>query len=183
MCTKNHNIWCTVLEIQSETDRRYYHLTDVYHKLQSHNVWFLRYWAWRTQFFVILDGFLPFYPSNNLKNQNFEKMKQTPGDIIILHMCTTNDNHMMHGSWDRERNRHNFLSFWTVFCLFIPLTTWKINILKKWKKRISFYTCVPYMTIIWCMVPEILSTTDRIFCHFGPFFVLLPLQQPKKTKF
>ena len=23
--------------------------------------------------------------------------------------------------------------------------------------------------MIWCMVPEIWSATDRIFCHFGPF--------------
>ena len=30
------------------------------------------------------------------------------------------------------------------------------------------------MTIIWCMVPEIWSTTDRIFCHSGPFFAILP---------
>ena len=29
------------------------------------------------------------------------------------------------------------------------------------------------MTIIWRMVPEISSTRDRIFCHFGPFFALL----------
>ena len=36
------------------------------------------------------------------------------------------------------------------------------------------------MTIIWCMVLEILSTTDKIFCHLGPFFALL---QPKKSKF
>ena len=28
------------------------------------------------------------------------------------------------------------------------------------------------MTIIWCMVPEIWSVTDTIFCHFGPFFAL-----------
>ena len=35
---------------------------------------------------------------NNLKNQNFEKMKKNPGDIIILHMFTINDNHMMYGS-------------------------------------------------------------------------------------
>ena len=34
--------------------------------------------------------FLPFDPPNNPKNQNFEKMKQTPGDIIILHMSTIN---------------------------------------------------------------------------------------------
>ena len=33
------------------------------------------------------------------------------------------------------------------------------------------------MTIIWCMVPEIWSATDRNFCHFGPFFALLPLTQ------
>ena len=39
---------------------------------------------------------LPVY--NNPKNQNFEKMKKRPGDIIILHMCTINDNHMMYGS-------------------------------------------------------------------------------------
>ena len=39
-----------------------------------------------TEFFVILDHFLPFYPLNNPKNQNFEKMKKIPGDIIILHV-------------------------------------------------------------------------------------------------
>ena len=71
-------------------------------------------------FFVILDRFLPFYPPNNPKNQNFEKLKKTPGDIIILHMCTTNDNHMMYGSWDIQHNRQNFMSFWTIFC---PFTT------------------------------------------------------------
>ena len=36
------------------------------------------------------------------------------------------------------------------------------------------------MTIIWCMVPEIWSATDRIFCHFGPFFALY---NPKNQNF
>ena len=67
----------------------------MYHKCQSHDVWFLRYGEQRTEFFVILDWFLHFYPLNNPKNQNFEKLKKAPGDIIILHMCTINDNHMM----------------------------------------------------------------------------------------
>ena len=31
-----------------------------------------------TEFFVILGHFLPFYPTNDPKNQNFEKMKKTP---------------------------------------------------------------------------------------------------------
>ena len=38
----------------------------------------------------------------------------------------------------------------------------------------SFYTYVPKITVIWCMVFEIWSPTDRTFCHFGPFFALLP---------
>ena len=48
------------------------------------------------QFFVILGYFCPL-PPKNPKNQNFEKIKKTDGDIIILHLCTTNDDHMMHG--------------------------------------------------------------------------------------
>ena len=35
------------------------------------------------------------------------------------------------------------------------------------------------MTIIWCMIPEISSATDRIFCYFGQFFAHLPLKTPK----
>ena len=43
--------------------------------------------------------FLLFHPPNNPKNENFEKIeKKLPGDIIILHICNINDNHMMYGS-------------------------------------------------------------------------------------
>ena len=66
-----------------------------------------------------------------IKNQNFEKIKKTVGDIIILHTCTKNHDHMMHGSWDTELDRQNFLSLWTIFCPFTQLTTWKIKNLKK----------------------------------------------------
>ena len=132
--------------------------------------------------------FCPFSP---LTNQIIKilRLKKTPGDITILHICTINDNHMMYGSWDMEYNRQNFLSFWntfcsehyglrkskfwknekntwkyyhfiqvyhkwqsydiwfwdmkcewqiflsfwTIFCPFTPLTTWKIKTLKNWK--------------------------------------------------
>ena len=87
---KTSIIWCTVPEIQSETD-----------------------------FFVIFGHFLPIHPPNNPKNQNFEIIKKMPGDIILF-LCTTNDNHMMYCSWDIERNRHNFLSFWVIFTLLAP---------------------------------------------------------------
>ena len=35
--------------------------------------------------------FCPFSLPNNTKNQNFNKMKNIPKDIIILHMCTKNN--------------------------------------------------------------------------------------------
>ena len=44
----------------------------------------------RTKLFVILDYFLPFYPSEYPENHSFDKMKKILGDIIILHMCTIN---------------------------------------------------------------------------------------------
>ena len=43
-------------------------------------------------------NFLPFYPPMDPENQNFDKMKSTPEDIIILRMCTINESHMMYGS-------------------------------------------------------------------------------------
>ena len=55
-------------------------------------------------------------------------MKKTPADIIILHMCTINDNHMMYDS-------------------------------------------------------KLSSATDRIFCHFEPFFAFLPPNNPKNQNF
>ena len=99
---------------------RYYHFTNVYHKQKSYDVWFLRYGVQQTEFFVILGHFLPFYPPNNTKNQNFEKTKKALGDIIILHMCTINDNRMMYSSWNMEHDGQNFLSLLTIFCSFPP---------------------------------------------------------------
>ena len=43
----------------------------------------------------ILGYFLLFYPTNNPKNQNLKKMKKEPEDIIILHMRTKDDDHML----------------------------------------------------------------------------------------
>ena len=70
----------------------------------------------RHNFLVILSHFLPFYPTNNPKNQNFEKMKKLPRDIIILHKCTKNHDYMLHCSWDMARDGCNlYFSFWDIF--------------------------------------------------------------------
>ena len=97
------------------------------------------------QFFVTLDHLLPFYPPNNPENQNFAKMNEGPGDVIILHMCTINDHNMMCGSWDMEPNRQffvildHFLPFTRppppplpIFCTFTPLKTRRTD---RWKKQ------------------------------------------------
>ena len=117
-------------------------------------------------------------------------MKKIAGDIFILHICNQNHNHMIYSSSNMEWHRQNILSFWTIFCPFTPLTTWKINILKKWKKQLemsTFDTYVQKITIIWYMLPDIWSAKDRIFSNFRPFFALLPLpstsSQPRKSKF
>ena len=126
----------------------------MYHKWQSYNVWFLRYGARQTEFFLILEHFMPFYPTNNPKNQNFEKIKA--GDIIILQNCTKNHDHMLYCSWEMAHDRCNFyFSFQAIFGSFTSLTAWKIKILKKMKKMPGDNNCIPKIMIRWCTIPEI----------------------------
>ena len=81
-----------------------------------------------------------------------KQTKKTPGDIIILHLWSNILDDMIYSSWDIE-----------------------CGSLGKMKKllEISYVTCALKTTIICSMVPEIWSETERIFCHFGPFFALL----------
>ena len=68
-------------------------------------------------------------------------MKKTPGDIIILHKCTKNNDHMMYGSWNMVCDRQNFLSFQTIFSLLLPSQPEKS---KFWK----IYRMVRYIIIL-----------------------------------
>ena len=87
-------------------------LPHLYHKRRSYDIWFLKYKVQQTIFchfgpFLALSPPSPL-PPDNLENQNFEKLKKIAGDIIILHMCTINDNHLMYGSWDMDQDGQNF---------------------------------------------------------------------------
>ena len=78
---------------------------------------------------------------------------------------------LSYGVW-----RTDFFCHFGPFFVLLP-TTRKMKILKKWKKCMeisSFYTSLPWITIIWCMVPAIWSVTDRFFCHSWTFFAFLP---------
>ena len=135
MCTINHRMYgswdikCPLTSSQPKQSKfwnndnkkntwRYYHL-HLCNTNDDHDVWFLRYEARQTGFFVILGYFLPFYPPNNPENQTFEKMKKNPGDII-LHKCTINDNHMINGSWDINCNRQIFFGRLGPFFALLP---------------------------------------------------------------
>ena len=77
--------------------------------------------------------FYLFIPLTNQKTKILKKWrKKTTGNIIILHLSTMNDNHMMYGSWDMEYSRQNLSSFWTIFC---PCTE-KSNF---WKKSLEIW--------------------------------------------
>ena len=70
--------------------------------------------------------FLPFYPPNIPKNQNLQKIKKTPGDIIILHKCTKSHDNVL--SWDMACDILKFyFLFWALFCPFTPLTAQKMK--------------------------------------------------------
>ena len=57
-----------------------------------------------------------------------KKYRKTPGDIIILHLCTKNLDYMIYSYWDIEYDRLE-LVIWVMFCSFTlppPLKTRKI---------------------------------------------------------
>ena len=101
----------------------------------------------------------------------FKKLKKTPGNVIILHLCTKNPDDMIYSSWDVE---HDGLKLVILGHLlhFYPLKTQKFRMSEKWRRLLeisSFYTCAPKITIMWCTVFDN-SETDRIFGHFLNFY-------------
>ena len=113
----------------------YYPFTHVYHKWKSYDAWLLKYKA-RQTVFCHFGPFFDLWTSQELEKSKFWEIKKAPGHIIILHLCTTNDNQMMYGP-EIWRATDKFLSFWFIFCPFtspLPLTPQKIKLLKKWRK-------------------------------------------------
>ena len=80
VCTKNH-------------DHVMYASWDMEHERQI----FLSFWT----------IFFPITTLTLRKSKSWKNEKKPPGDIIVLHLCTTNGNHMTYGSWDTERDRQN----------------------------------------------------------------------------
>ena len=86
----------------------------------------------------------------------------------------------MYGSCDMESNGHNILSFWAIFLPFYTPNWLENQNLEKTLKtlEISCNTCVPYL-----IVPEIWSTTDRIFLVILGHFLSYPSNNPENQNF
>ena len=108
-------------------------------------IWYLVFQIWSATdkiFCHFGPFFLHFYPPNNPKYQNFENVKKVPGDIIILHKCTINHDHMLYCSLDMARIGFNcYFSFWAIFYLFTSLqalrTLFHIEVAQIFQKRAS----------------------------------------------
>ena len=133
-----------------------------------YGVWQIYFWNFR-QFFLLLPHHWPW----KLK---FEKMWKTPGDIILLHMYNTNQDHMMYGSWDIKAQDRVFCYFGPSFALW---HSWKPKKSKFWKNLkkhleiLSFHTCVPQMPVIWCVVAEIIECNRLPICSLPPIYPMI----------
>ena len=138
-------------------------------------------------FFCHFGPTLPFYspPNNNPQNQNFEKMKKRIWWCLhFTHLCTKN--HvilcMLPETWSVT---DTFLSFLGIFYLFIQLTTWKIKILKKWKKawRYHHFTLVYHnwqLCDVWFSRYGARQTKCFIILEY---FFALPPKNPENQNF
>ena len=79
--------------------------------------------------------FGPFSSFSHLTTQKTKILenKKIPGGIIILLMCTINDNHMMYGSWDMDSDR--IFYFEPFFALLPPYRPRKS---KFWNKKNTY---------------------------------------------
>ena len=123
--------------------------------------------------------FLPFPSLKTTKIIILKKWKNLL-KILSFYKCVPKTSIIWGTVLKIQSETQNFLSFWAIFTL---LHSYQSRKSKFWKNKKSIwrcchflYTCIPKITITWCMLPEIWSVRDIIFCHFGPFFCpLTPL--------
>ena len=157
-----------------------------YQNSWSYDVCSLKYGVWQT--FCHFGPFFALYPTIDPNKKNLEKCKKTFSLCITQVYYEWRSYHIWFLRYKAQQR-----DFFVILGHFLPFDapnnsrnqTFENNEEKKKKKKminleiLSFDTCVPQM--IWCMVPGIWSTTDRIFLildHFCPF----TLQTNQKIK-
>ena len=122
---------------------------------------FLSFWA----------IFCPFSPLTTWKIKILT-FKKTPEDIIILHICTINDNHMMYGSWNMECDRQFFVILDHFLPFYPPMDQENQNFRKNGKKYLNILSSYKHK---W-------QSYDVWFLRYGvqwtEFFVILDVFCP-----
>ena len=139
----------------------------------------MRYKAQQTDFFVILGHFLPFYPTNKLKNQNFEKMKKNSWRYyhftFVYHECQSYDVRLLRYGVQQAKS-------FIILDHFLPFYL-KIKILKKNLRRYHQFTLV-YQTWqsydVWFVRYKV-QWTEFFVDYFLPFCPPPPHPDPLKT--
>ena len=116
----------------------------MHHKWQSYGVWFLRYGAQHTDFFVILDHFLPFILLWTQKIKILKKRKK----------------HLKISSFYKNVPKIMIISYTVpeIRCVtdIILIFYFGLCFALFWPKK----SCVQKIMITWCTVPEIWCATD-----------------------
>ena len=156
----------------------------MYTKNQSH----MMYGSWDIKckvqrFFVILGHCFCPLTLQQPKKSKFWKNKKMHEDIIILHLCTTNENHdwCMVPDISSKTDRQVFVIL-DYFLPFYSLTMQKIKILRKWEKLLEILSFTQVYRKwqsydIWFLRYQ-LQQTD-FFCHLWPFFSFYAPNSPK----
>ena len=106
--------------------------------------------------------FFAFAPLLTLKIKIWKKCKRIPGDIILLHMCTINQDHMHPSSFYTSVPKTMIIRYT------VPEMWRETDVIKEGLEISSFYARVPKIMIRCYALPEILCVSDVIaIVHFG----------------
>ena len=179
--------WWTLKNLKNQTFEKMKNIAGdtILHmcsKKHSYEVQFLRYGV-RQNFLSFWAIFCPVTPlsPNNPENQNFEKMKKTSGDVIILNLCNKKHNHMIYAYSNMECHRHNchFRSFFPFLPHYWP---WKLKFGKNVKK--PGYIILLHMCTI--NQDHMMYGSWDMKCNWHNFFVILdhflPFYPPNSPK-
>ena len=132
-----------------------------------------------------------FCPFTSLTTRKIKILKKWKKLLERSSFYTCNKNHdlMMYASWDIERDRQNFLSFWASFCPFSPLTTQKIKFWKNeknaWWDIIILHKCTKnHDQMLYCSWGTVCDGCNCYFSFWAIFspFTLLPARKIKMKK-
>ena len=143
-----------------------YHFTNF--DIWSYDIWFFRYRVEQTKFFCHFEPFFALLP---------------PGDIIILHNCTKNRDHMLYWSLDTACNRFNYFLFWAIFCPFTPEQPKKAKFWKNkkntWRYHHFTYMYQNYDQMMYSSWDKVCHKCNCYFSFWAIFCPFTPLTAQK----